>query len=455
VLALALAPFVLATLVGLVVLWPSSTRADVVVGAAPEALVRAEVVSATLGPCAAAPDQPDLRCTEPVVRLLEAIPDAVTTSCPVPLADGTCATEEREVVVEGRPAGEVVTLAEQSDAGGAPTLEPGDEVVLGWFPGAGEGFELSFADLERRRPLGVLAAIFAVAVVAFGRWQGLRALVGVGVSLGTLALFVLPAVLDGGNPLAVALVGSAAIALTSLYLTHGLNARTTVALLGTLVTLGLVGVLSSVFVDLAQLTGLADEEASFLQVFASQVDLRGLLLGGMVIGALGVIDDVTVTQVAAVWELKQADPHAGPRRLYGAAVRIGRDHIASTVNTLVLAYAGASLPLLLLFTQTDQGLGDVANGEAVAVEIIRTLTGSIGLVASVPFTTALAALVVGRDDDLTTTPTSTPVGPVPVEPAAAPTTGPAEGPRTGPGTAADSDPRRARSRRERRFWDEP
>jgi uncharacterized membrane protein len=414
------------------------------------------VVSATPGPCSAAPDQPDVRCTEPVVRLLEDVPDAVVTSCPVPLASGTCATDEEEVRVEGMPAGAVVTLAEQSDAGGAPTLEPGDEVVLGWFPGAGEGFELSFADLERRQPLGVLAAIFAVAVVAFGRWQGLRALIGVGVSLATLALFVLPAVLDGGDPLAVALVGSAAIALTSLYLTHGLNARTTVALLGTLVTLGLVGVLSSVFVDLAQLTGLADEEATFLQVFASQVDLRGLLLGGMVIGALGVIDDVTVTQVAAVWELKRADPDAGPRQLYGAAVRIGRDHIASTVNTLVLAYAGASLPLLLLFTQTDQGLSDVANGEAVAVEIIRTLTGSIGLVASVPFTTALAALVVGRDDDLAgrTTEATEATGPPEPEPGPASAVAPAAASGDRPEVGEGGDARRSRSRRERRFWDE-
>ena len=189
------------------------------------------------------------------------------------------------------------------------------------------------------------------------------------------------------------------------------------------------------FVDLARFTGLADEEATFLQVFAGQIDLRGLLLGGFVIGALGVLDDVTVTQVSAVWELKHADPDYGFRDLYSSAVRIGRDHIASTVNTLVLAYAGASLPLLLLFTQAGQGLSDVVNGEAVAIEIVRTLCGSIGLVAAVPFTTAVAALVVARDPVLAGA-VDEPAGGEGAEPAAG----------TSPGPLAD------RSRRERRFW---
>lgn len=273
----------------------------------------------------------------------------------------------------------------------------------------------------------MLAGLFALAVICLGRWKGVRALVGLGISLGVLGVFVLPAVLEGGNPLAIALVGSSAIALTALYLTHGFSARTTTAVLGTLMSLVLVGVLAAVFVDLARFTGLSDEEATILQVFASQIDLRGLLLGGILIGALGVLDDVTVTQVSAVWELKAANPDYRVRDLYRSAVRIGRDHIASTVNTLVLAYAGASLPLMLLFTQADQGLVDVLNGEAVAIEVVRTLAGSIGLVASVPFTTAVAALVVAGD------PVVAAGGVV-------------------PGGAVPGDPRAGRSRRELRFW---
>jgi uncharacterized membrane protein len=161
-----------------------------------------------------------------------------------------------------------------------------------------------------------------------------------------------------------------------------------------------------------------------------------------VIGALGVLDDVTVTQVSAVWELKHANPGLGFRELYGSAVRIGRDHIASTVNTLVLAYAGASLPLLLLFTQAGQGLSDVVNGEAVAVEVVRTLCGSIGLVAAVPFTTAVAALVVAGDPVLSAG--GPPAGSGQVEGPAPP----------GAGEGAPTGRRVGRSRGERRFWND-
>ena len=168
------------------------------------------------------------------------------------------------------------------------------------------------------------------------------------------------------------------------------------AVLGTFASLLLTCLLGALFVDLTQVTGLVSEEVGFLQAFGGDLDFRGLLLAGLVIGALGVLDDVTVTQVAAVWELREADPTRGARSLYRAGLRIGRDHVASTVNTLVLAYAGASLPLLLLFETADQHLGDVLTGEAIAVEIVRALVGSIGLVASVPITTGLAALVVTR-----------------------------------------------------------
>ena len=447
-LALALAPFVLATVVGLVVLWPSATTSDVLAGSAPDELVRAEITSADRGPCAGTDEAAGITCTTPVVRLLEPAPDVTVARCPEPVdATGACPVEVRPETVPGPGAGEVVVLPEESDAGATARLAVGDEVVLGYFAAGEEGFRFSFADRERRRPLALLTALFVVSVVALGRWKGLRAIVGLGVSLGVLTAFVLPAVLEGADPLAVALVGSAAIALSALYLAHGVSARTTTAVLGTLLSLVVVGILSAVFVDLTRLTGLADEEATFVQVFAAQVDLRGLLLGGFVIGALGVLDDVTVTQVSAVWELKHANPGFRFGDLYGAALRIGRDHIASTVNTLVLAYAGASLPLLLLFTQAEQGLGDVLNGEAVAVEVVRTLCGSIGLVAAVPFTTALAALVVGRDAV---------VGGV--APAAEEGSGGGER-RTGrllwrPTLGRSTDPSTGRSRREQRFWDE-
>ena len=391
-----LAPFLVAAVIGMLALWPGDAgpELDASLGA-PQELYDARVVTVERGACTGTSPDAGVRCVRSRVRLLE-----------------------------GPDRDQVIDLQEQPEVGAGIRLEIGDTVVLGYFPGAGEGFEYSFADRQRLGPLLLLGAMFVLAVVGLGRLQGLRALLGLGASLLVLTAFVLPAILEGANPLAVALVGSAAIAVAALYLSHGVNAWTTTALIGTLASLTLVGVLATVFVGAADFSGLAEEEASFLQLTAGQIDLRGLLLGGIVIGALGVLDDVTVTQVSAVWELQAANPGYGRWDLYRSALRIGRDHIASTVNTLVLAYAGASLPLFLLFTQADQGLVDVLNGESVAVEVVRALTGSIGLVASVPLTTALAVFVVTSDRDA-------PARPKP-----------------------SGDPRRYRSRGEERFWEE-
>jgi uncharacterized membrane protein len=208
---------------------------------------------------------------------------------------------------------------------------------------------------------------------------------------------VLPAILAGSDPLAVAVVGAGLIMFAVLYLTHGFSARTSVAVLGTLVSLALIGGLGAAFAAAAKLTGLDEQTANLIATLGTGVDARGLLLAGVVIGALGVLDDVTVTQTSAVWELRRADPAMGAGALFAAAMRIGRDHVSSAVNTLVLAYAGASLPLMLLFSLSGRGIADVLTAQDVATEIVRTLVGSIGLVASVPITTALAAVVASRE----------------------------------------------------------
>ena len=279
-------------------------------------------------------------------------------------------------------------------------LEPGDAITLGYQSSAEPGFQYYFNDYQRRTPLRWLVVIFALAVLALGRFQGLRALVALGIT-GVLMLgFMFPSILDGHDPTAVALVTAAVIAIVALYLTHGITEMITVALLGTFAALGLTAILAALFSNLANFTGFATEDAFYLTVASAQVDVKGLVLAGIIIGSLGVLDDVTVTQVSAVWQLHEANPTYSARRLYASGVVIGRDHIASTVNTLVLAYAGASLPLLLIFTQAQRGLGTVAEGELVAVEIVRTLVGSIGLVAAVPLTTALAAFVVTRGSTL-------------------------------------------------------
>jgi uncharacterized membrane protein len=367
-LAIAMAPLVLATIVGAIVLWPSGDAGSFIrdSGLGADDRVDATIVDVERVACMGTPVEAGIRCDLLHLRIEEG-PDQGTV---VPL----------EVSVEGM----------------AFDLSAGDGLVLGYAPGAPPGQQYYFADFQRQRPLLLLGLLFCVAVVALGRWKGLRALGGVLLSLLVLVWFTLPALLDGRSPLPVALVTASVIAFTAIYMAHGANVRTTTAVLGTLISLALTGVLAFFFVHLAQLTGLSSDEARFLQISAGELSLQGLLLAGFVIGTLGVMDDVTVTQASAVWELHLANPRYTLRQLYGSAVNIGRDHIASAVNTLVLAYAGAALPLLLLFVQADQALGDVLTGEVVAVELVRTLVGSIGLVASVPITTFLTALVVVR-----------------------------------------------------------
>ena len=376
-LLLVLAPFALATLIGLVVLWPDQRPV------AREGLgVADETVKATVTERRVVPCTPDLA------------PPSDDPGAPPP----EC-VETSMRLTSGDDSGETIRL--RSVTGDSPiTLRRGSKVVLAVEAEADPEFRYRVLDMQRGRPLLLLGLLFVAAVVALGRWRGLASLAGLALSLLVLVKFVLPAVLTGANPLPIAVVGSAAIMFVAVFLAHGFGARSSVAVLGTLLSLLLTGLLAGAFVAAGEFTGLATEEATFIRAVYGQVDVHGLLLAGVIIGSLGVLDDVTVTQASAVWELRAADPGASQRSLFARGLRIGRDHIASTVNTLVLAYAGASLPLLLLFTVAGRPLADVLTSEVIAAEVVRTLVGSIGLVASVPITTALAAFVAVREPAL-------------------------------------------------------
>lgn len=269
----------------------------------------------------------------------------------------------------------------------------GDRVVLNRIPDAPALQRYQFADRERRPFLIGASLLFAAIVVLLARLRGLAALVGLALSVVVLLIYVVPAILSGRSPEMVALTGGVLIAVIALYLAHGFKAMTHVAAIGTLLSLGLTVGLAALVTGLADFSGLVSEEASFLAAIGD-FDLRGLLLAGIVLGALGALDDVTVTQASAVWEVAAANKNFDHHQLFTAGLRIGRDHVASSVNTLLLAYAGAAMPLMLLFGLSGQNLGIVANSEVVAVEIVRTLVGSVGLVAAVPITTWLAARVV-------------------------------------------------------------
>jgi uncharacterized membrane protein len=270
-------------------------------------------------------------------------------------------------------------------------------VVLLDVASSPQRYRYSFADVQRGSSLLWLAAVFVLVVVVVGRWQGVRSLLGLAAGGAVLVAFLVPALLRDRPAVPVILAATAAMAFVALYLAHGANLGTTVALAGTLASLAITCALALVAVELTELTALADGRVRTLPL-GEALDLRGLLVAGIVVGALGVLDDVTVSQVSIVAALRRANPGLPRRVLYLEATRVGRDHMASTVNTLVLAYAGAALPLLLLFAQGDQPAGRLVAGELVSVEIVRMLVGAIGLVASVPVTTALAALVLGPAD---------------------------------------------------------
>jgi uncharacterized membrane protein len=254
----------------------------------------------------------------------------------------------------------------------------------------------AFSDFERRSALLWLTIAFAAVVIVTSRWRGLRALTGLAGSLVIVVAFVVPAILEGSEPVAVAVIGSLGVMLVTIPLAHGLGTTTIAACLGTACALMLTAALAVLATDLAHITGLASEEATFLSATTTDLSIQGLLLAGIVIGALGVLDDLTVTQASVVMALRRSDPSAGSRHLFREALSVGHDHIAATVNTLVLAYVGASLPVLLVFSVAGTSTSDAVNSEVVAGEVVATLVGSIGLIAAVPITTAIAAVLATR-----------------------------------------------------------
>ena len=306
----------------------------------------------------------------------------------------------------GPDRGETVPLLLGALVGLDPDVDPGDEIRVTEAPEPPEtgapvmGTGYNFYDFERGKPMALLALLFVGIVLLFARLRGALSLVGLGLSLVIVLVFMVPAILDHKPPLAVAIVGSLAIALTTIPLAHGWGAKSLGALLGTAGSLLLTAGLAVLFTGLTHLTGFSSEEATILQLSGADLSLQGLLLAGIVIGALGVLDDVTISQSSTVLALRNANPGFGFRELFTRAQHVGRDHVSATVNTLLLAYAGASLPVLLIFSSADLGFTDVLNLELVAKEVVAMLVGSIGLISAVPVTTAFATmLALGEQPD--------------------------------------------------------
>jgi uncharacterized membrane protein len=354
------------TVIGLATLWPKQRTFESPFSSVPDS-VPAEVIGLTKVECTIAGLT---RCREVLIEL-HGGPD-----------DGTT---------------QIFSIGQTADD---PELDLGDRILVAPRPqgAVGPGVEgrYTFVDFDRARPLVVLFAVFAVLVLLLSRWQGLRSLIGVLGSLLVIVYFVVPAILDGGSPVGVALVGALVVMFLTIPLTHGIGPKTLAACLGTATSLVLTLLVADLATTSARLTGLASEEGAYLRVAATDVSLSGLLVAGMVIAALGVLDDLTVSQSSTVFALRAANPTFSMRELFSRGLVVGRDHVAATVNTLVLAYAGASLPILLVFSLGGWSFRGAVTSEVVAAEVVAALVGSIGLVAAVPVTTGLAAFLASR-----------------------------------------------------------
>ncbi|HEX7659145.1 MAG TPA: YibE/F family protein [Pseudonocardiaceae bacterium] len=372
-----LVPIAVLAVVGMVLLWPSGARSAAQQGAAIVGTdyPSARVIASAMGTCQATEEN--------------RLPDGT-----VP-ATADCLSV-RATVTSGAHAGSIVNVY------ATPPLQVtdvpvGTAITLEHFPAApGAPETWTWHDFARTTPLLTLAAIFALVTIAVAQMRGLRALIGLTIAFTVIAAFLLPALLAGKNPVIVGLVASSLIMFVVLYLAHGLTLQTSSALLGTLAGLGVTAALGVAAASAAHINGAVSEDSNRLASLLGQTGstgLRGIFLCGVVLAGLGVLNDVTVTQSSAVWELRSADPTATRNDLFTRAMRIGRDHIASTIYTIAFAYAGASLPVLLLVEVYQLPLIETLTSAEFAGEIVRTLVGSIGLVLAIPLTTAIAALM--------------------------------------------------------------
>lgn len=347
--AILVVPLALATLIGLVLLWPADSPA----GSVP---LVADSVTIETGTVTEIGDTDESGATD--IRMM--------------LDQGT------EVPVHIPP--EII------DNG----LDVGDSIEVLFTPAAvGTGTPYIFWDFERDVPLWLLIGLYILVVTVVARGKGLAAVAGLGLSLAVVVVFMLPALLAGQNPLLVVLAGAGAMMFSSIYLAHGISIRTTTAILGTAGGLTVTGILAIIATDFANLTGTLTSSA--LSLTAYDIQLDQLLVCGMILAGLGALNDVTITQVSTVWELRSANPNASVMQLYKQGMVVGRDHIASTIYTLAFAYVGTALPLLMAAAVLDRSfLATLSTGE-IAEEIVRTLVASIGLVLAIPLTTGIAA----------------------------------------------------------------
>ncbi|MGM9473600.1 YibE/F family protein [Pseudarthrobacter sp. YS3] len=390
ILAAVLVPLTLLTLAAMAMLWPSGSKEGITLAS----------------PYSAAPG-----VTFDTGKIQSVVEESCTQGSAGTLQQGALPPD---TAGQAAPKGSDCMFAlTQPDQGGSPVkvvinpevaqshgVKPGDQIRylnLSHAPGAAASQgspAFIFVDFVRTLPIVLLAILYAVVVIAVARWRGFRALVGLVGAYFVLAGFMLPGLVEGKPPLLLALVGSTVIMVGVLYFAHGFSARTSTALLGTMFGLAITALLAAWATEAANLAGVGSHDATTLINTSANISISGVILCGLIISGLGVLNDVTITQSSAVWELYELAPATSARKLFSSAMRIGRDHIASTVYTIAFAYAGAALPILIIVMLYDRPLADTLTSAELSEEVIRTLVGSIGLVLAIPVTTLIAVLVV-------------------------------------------------------------
>jgi uncharacterized membrane protein len=388
ILAAVLIPLTLLTLAGMAMLWPSGSKEGI----------------SLANPYSAAPG---------VTFDTGTIQSVVTENCMQGVGQQGSGEQNQNQQGQNQQGSDCTFAFTEPNKGGSPVkvvinpdvakshgVKPGDQIRYLNLSNA-QGASASqgspafiFVDFVRTLPIVLLALLYAAVVIAVARWRGLRALIGLVGAYFVLASFMLPGLVEGKPPLLLALVGSTVIMIGVLYFAHGFSARTSTALLGTMFGLGITALLAAWATGAANLAGVGNHEATTLVNTSANISISGVILCGLIISGLGVLNDVTITQSSAVWELYELAPASSARKLFTSAMRIGRDHIASTVYTIAFAYAGAALPILIIVMLYDRPLADTLTSAELSEEVIRTLVGSIGLVLAIPVTTLIAVLVV-------------------------------------------------------------
>ncbi|HIW95079.1 MAG TPA: YibE/F family protein [Candidatus Corynebacterium gallistercoris] len=378
-LALGLMVAAIATVIGLVVQWPPNEDPPVSDAFSQTSGMTGELVEGTV-----AIVQPGMCGSSSVGQAFEGAP--VTD----PNAPAEC-THAIVDLTSGPDEGQRTLLEVRPDLPGNPDLQPGDEITLSTHV-AGEGY--AFQDFQRSGVMWAWITATVALIVLVGAWRGARSIVGLAITLGVIVVFLIPGLVHGGSPVLLALTCGAAVLFAVLFLVHGVSWKTASAMGGTLLALGLSVILSTLAVHSAGIRGLGDDNNLNILIYLPGVSISGLMLAGMIVGALGVLNDVTIAQASTVNEMSELDPDASAWQLFRSAMRVGRDHIASMVYTLVLSYTGVALPTLLLLSVSGRPLEQVLTSDIMATEILRSVTGAMALVLAVPLTTAIAALTV-------------------------------------------------------------